>query len=162
VRSEQNSVPAPRRSYLTFEADPQSLTWDPFDEELRQKLDRRSYVSLSQDQALAAEASAKNSDETEALSTAVTAGGARLDKLDKPDTEVSDDTDISLFDVNMPGVLTRQELEEQVDLDHWLLVAHGVLVEMIVRPFISSSSPPRPPLPQCSIPIHSPRHHIST
>ena|SRR5438034_4406860 len=42
---------------------------------------------------------------------------------------------MSLLDVNMPGVLTRQELEEQVDLDHWLLVAHGVLVEMIVRPF---------------------------
>jgi len=114
-----------------FMLDPQSLTWDQFDEELRQKLDKRPYVSLSQDRALAAQAAPKNSDETEAPSTAVNRGGAGLVKSDKVDSEISDDTDMSLFDVNMPGVLTRQELEDQVDLDHWLLVAHGVLVEMI-------------------------------
>lgn len=90
-------------------------------------------MSLSQDRALAAETSLKNDDETKALPTTVHPGGGGLDEPYKADSEISDDTDISLFDINMPGVLTRQELEEQVDLDRWLLVAHGVLVEMMVR-----------------------------
>lgn len=43
-----------------------------------------------------------------------------------------DETDRSLFDVNMPGVLTRQQLEDEVDLDHWLLLIRGIIVHMEV------------------------------
>lgn len=32
----------------------------------------------------------------------------------------------------MPGVLTRQQLDEQIDLDHWLLFVRGIIVHMEV------------------------------
>jgi arginine-tRNA-protein transferase len=30
----------------------------------------------------------------------------------------------------MPGILTRQELDDQIDLDNWLLLVRGIIVHM--------------------------------
>jgi hypothetical protein len=32
----------------------------------------------------------------------------------------------------MPGVMTVEEVESQIDLDYWLLVVEGTLIHMIV------------------------------
>ncbi|KAL1956939.1 hypothetical protein VTO42DRAFT_6686 [Malbranchea cinnamomea] len=90
--------------------DPESLTWDPLDDNLRAKLDKRRYVSLSRDRRLEAEGTDPNTVE---------------DELFQPGEE-----EISLFDVHMPGVLTLEELRAQVDLDHWRMLVQGELVEL--------------------------------
>lgn len=41
----------------------------------------------------------------------------------------------------MPGVLTLEELQTQIDLDHWRLVVHNSLVEMNVS--VTFPSAPR-------------------
>ncbi|KAG5294494.1 arginine-tRNA-protein transferase [Histoplasma ohiense] len=101
--------------------DPESFTWSSFDN-YKYELDRRPYMSLSHDSAL--EATTK-------------AGGGVEAHPSEEEKEASNvnpaisEEDMSLFDVHMPGVLTLQQLEEQVDLDHWKLLAHGVLVDMV-------------------------------
>lgn len=105
-----------------YTIDPESFTWSPFDN-YKYELDRRPYMSLSHDSTLEA--------------TTKAGGGVEAHPSDE-EKEASNvippigEEDMSLFDVHMPGVLTLQQLEEQVDLDHWKLLAHGVLVDMIV------------------------------
>ncbi|OAX81516.1 hypothetical protein ACJ72_04141 [Emergomyces africanus] len=101
--------------------DPESFMWDPFDD-YKEKLDRRPYVSLSRDRAL--EATTQTGGEVQ---TQLSAQENRTSNVEP----LADEEDMSLFDINMPGVLTLQQVEEQVDLDHWKLLAHGVLVDMI-------------------------------
>ncbi|KAH8699297.1 arginine-tRNA-protein transferase 1 [Talaromyces proteolyticus] len=86
--------------------DPESMTWDPLDGELCQKLDKRSYVSLSHDRT--------HPDEK---------------KDDLP--ELDNEEELSLFDIDMPGVMTATEVLSKIDLDHWLLLVHGTFVHMI-------------------------------
>lgn len=89
--------------------DPESLTWHPLDGELMAKLDERPYVSLSRDRqrSLLAAPKYENADEI-------------------------NEEDMSLFDIHMPGVMTAEEVESQIDLDDWLLVVEGTLIHMIV------------------------------
>jgi arginine-tRNA-protein transferase len=84
-------------------------------------------VSLARDRRLEA-ARAANSGESEAGEESV-------------ETQVSNDDEqliipgedkMSLFDIKMPGVLTLEELQSQIDLDHWRLVVGGQLVEFEV------------------------------
>lgn len=105
-----------------YTIDPESLTWSPFDD-YKEKLDRRRYVSLSRDRAL--EATRQAGGDVESQSSAKENETSNADPL-------VDEQELSLFDIHMPGVLTLQQVEEQVDLDHWKLLAHGVLVEMTV------------------------------
>ncbi|PYH99587.1 arginine-tRNA-protein transferase [Aspergillus ellipticus CBS 707.79] len=86
--------------------DPESYAWDPLDGELSKKLDERSYVSLSRDRQSAT--SEKTTEEV--------------------DAEVNDE-EVSLFDLHMPGNLTKDEIKA-ADLDHWLLLVHGTFVHM--------------------------------
>lgn len=97
--------------------DPESLTWDPLDGELVQKLDNRAYVSLSRDRL---NPSSTDNDSNE------------------HDADINDE-EVSLFDLHMPGVLTPDEVES-LDLDHWLLMVHGMFVQMTVG-FLSSTHP---------------------
>ncbi|PGH03885.1 hypothetical protein AJ79_07243 [Helicocarpus griseus UAMH5409] len=99
--------------------DPETLAWDPFND-YKPKLDRHSYVSLSRDRRI------ENGLETPTPPNQTNNNSSSNTPL--PLTE--NEEEMSLFDVHMPGVLTLQELQEQVDLDHWKLLAHGVLVEM--------------------------------
>lgn len=92
-------------------ADPETNGWDPLAGELTEKLDKRSYVSLSRDRSTNAEDSTS---------------GQSIDK------DVNDE-ELSLFDLHMPGVLTMDEVEA-LDLDHWHLLYHGTFVQMIVNP----------------------------
>ncbi|KAL4893196.1 arginine-tRNA-protein transferase [Aspergillus ambiguus] len=91
--------------------DPESYTWDPLAGELATKLDQRPYVSLSRDRRIADGTAPEAEAEADA------------------DGEINDE-EMSLFDVRMPGVLTREEVQA-LDLDHWLLLVHGSFVHMI-------------------------------
>lgn len=50
-----------------------------------------------------------------------------------------DETELSLFDINMPGVLTLEEVKA-LDLDHWHLLYHGSFVQMDVSVFFPLGS----------------------
>ncbi|CAG8202790.1 unnamed protein product [Penicillium olsonii] len=83
--------------------DPESGEWDPLDGELTEKLNTRSYVSLSRD---------------------------RMDSPPPmPSTDSSADTEASLFDIGMPGALTVPQVQA-LDLDHWLLFFRKNFVHM--------------------------------
>ncbi|KAJ5190558.1 uncharacterized protein N7498_009543 [Penicillium cinerascens] len=88
--------------------DPESNGWDPLAGELSEKLDKRSYVSLSRDRSTNPDDSTSN----QSLDGAV------------------NEEELSLFDIHMPGVLTMDEVKA-LDLDHWHLLYHGTFVQMI-------------------------------
>lgn len=53
----------------------------------------------------------------------------------KPFPEIApdvDETELSLFEINMPGVLTLEEVKA-LDLNHWHLLYHGSFVQMEVK-----------------------------
>ncbi|KAK2758282.1 Arginyl-tRNA--protein transferase 1 [Arachnomyces sp. PD_36] len=97
-----------------FLLDPESLEWNVLDENLSRKLDSRRYVSLAHDRASGEDG---------------TTGEAKSESSVAPSSGVADE-DRSLFDVGMPGVLTRQQLQSQVDLDSWRLLIRGMIVSM--------------------------------
>ncbi|PGH23533.1 hypothetical protein AJ80_02487 [Polytolypa hystricis UAMH7299] len=98
--------------------DPETYTWDLLDDEVCKKLDKRRYVSLSHDRRAALEK-----------------GGSLEDSGPPPGTteELSfpGEEEMSLFDIHMPGVMTIEEIQTQLDLDHWRLLVAGTLVEMM-------------------------------
>ena len=99
--------------------DPESLTWDPLDGTLVQKLDQQPYVSLSRDSRSRGGQDAPPPPDIDP------------DPEADADEEINDE-EASLFDLHMPGVLTAEEVEA-LDLDHWLLLVRGSFVHMIVR-----------------------------
>ncbi|KAJ5955794.1 hypothetical protein N7501_010073 [Penicillium viridicatum] len=83
--------------------DPESGDWDPLAGEMTEKLNSRSYVSLSRDRRSSPEPVAPEID-----------GNVE---------------EVSLFDIGMPGVLTASQVEA-LDLDHWLLCYDNGFVHM--------------------------------
>lgn len=98
----------PRSATNHWALDPESYAWDPLDGELSKKLDTQPYVSMSRE---------------------------RAPQNAKPFPDIApdvDETELSLFDINMPGVLTLEEVKA-LDLNHWHLLYHGSFVQMEVR-----------------------------
>ncbi|QQK42687.1 Arginine-tRNA-protein transferase, C-terminal [Penicillium digitatum] len=83
--------------------DPESCDWDPLDGEMTEKLNSRSYVSLSRDR-----------------------GFSPAPLVPENDVDLEE---VSLFDIGMPGVLTVPQVEA-LDLDHWLLFFNNNFVHM--------------------------------
>lgn len=102
--------------------DPESLTWDPLDGELKKKLDEQPYVSLSRDRKLALEGN-----QEEGKAAAEDAGKSD----DAMEVDVNEE-ELSLFEIRMPGVMTAEEVETKLDLDHWLLLVQGTLIHTSV------------------------------
>ncbi|KAI1625963.1 arginine-tRNA-protein transferase [Exophiala viscosa] len=132
-------------SYLL---DPESLEWCLFDENYRHELDKRTYVSLSHDRIYGppGEHIKEHSDQASALPAAnANARDAPETTKERSDT-YDDDQDLefddapsdeedaeipegSLFDYDIPGVLTKEEVKG-LDLDHWRLLVRNALVEL--------------------------------
>ncbi|KAJ5125558.1 hypothetical protein N7448_004877 [Penicillium atrosanguineum] len=93
--------------------DPETNEWDPLAGELTEKLNKRSYVSLSRDRSRST--NAEDSTSSQPI-----------------DSDINEE-ELSLFDLHMPGVLTMDEVEA-LDLDHWHLLYHGTFVNMSVTP----------------------------
>lgn len=93
-------------SFFFCYSDPESCDWDPLDGEMTEKLNSRSYVSLSRDR-----------------------GFSPAPLVPENDVDLEE---VSLFDIGMPGVLTVPQVEA-LDLDHWLLFFNNNFVHMKVH-----------------------------
>jgi arginine-tRNA-protein transferase len=108
--------------------DPETYEWNPLDGELRQLLDTKSYISFSRerrgkegqiDPKTIEEGTSKSRTEPERadgdeypLPTAAEGGKAVNNGM-------------SLFDLKVPGLMTVEEIEEEVELDHIALKLRG-------------------------------------
>ena len=96
--------------------DLETMKWDPLNDDVQKLLDENHYVSVSL--AREAVARAKRGQEDE--------NAEKCDTLDKSKRQVFDsamaayeavEDGLSLFDVEFPGMMTAEELEDTVDLD---------------------------------------------
>lgn len=97
-----------------FILDPESYTWHPLDELLKQRLDTEKYVSLSRDCVAPAQTISGRSGETE--------NSEELPLFDRSE-------ELPLFKCNMPGVMTQDELQDAVDLGGIKVKVHKRLHE---------------------------------
>lgn len=126
--------------------DPESFQWNIFDEEYKAKLDKRKYVSLSGDlknpppsaelepvDPTQLPVEDENMKDTTKARAAVFADDQNLE-LDEEDSD-NEDAEIpegSLFEYNIPGVLTKSEVAA-LNLEQWKLVVRNTLIDLEVR-----------------------------
>jgi arginine-tRNA-protein transferase len=104
--------------------DPETYEWNPLEGELRDLLDRKTYVSLSRERQFKQGDSAGTTTELTAnnivaeypLPTATEGGDAVANGM-------------SLFDLKVPGLMTTEEIEEQLDLGTVPIVIRGRMAE---------------------------------
>ena len=131
-------------SYLL---DPEVLDWNLLDNDYRKKLDECKYVSPSRDAKAESQSElspATNDDVEEPPTENGTTSSDDPTKVkesniaDHQDLEVddddseADDSEIpegSLFDYNIPGVLTKEEVAD-LDLSHWKLLVRGEFIDL--------------------------------
>lgn len=99
--------------------DPETYEWNPLDDELRGLLDKKAYVSLSRErrQRKAETRSTEHADDDAAKD-------ANLEQTDLSDYKLPNAAEsgsavakgMSLFDLKVPGLMTVEEIEEQLDL----------------------------------------------
>lgn len=108
--------------------DPESYSWDLLDDNLKRKLDRSKYLSLSRERSEGA--SAEENPPSEALEDQMETQDT-ADENEDFEVEDSDDEppvpdpDVPLFARGMPGVLTKDQLLADIDLDHIKLRVRG-------------------------------------
>lgn len=112
------------------------MEWNLLDNNLRKNLDTNHYFSLS----------GSNKDTSNIVKTNSTSQAKSTAKDAQPETKIdytslevdsddgsADDTEIpegSLFDYHVPGILTKEEVAEKLDLNHWKLLVRKMSVEM--------------------------------
>jgi hypothetical protein len=137
----------PRHSKLKLRrTDPETLEWNRLDDGYRRKLDRRKYVSPSYDRkhperdtelSNATESIHPDEKNTQTKDTTKGRAGMHADDEDlelDEDSSEADDAEIpegSLFDYNIPGVLSKNEVSK-LDLSHWKLLVRTSLIELEV------------------------------
>lgn len=130
--------------------DAKSLEWCIFDESFCRELDKRPYVSpshdrkhgVTQENRIAPDTVSASVDPASNETSGTTEERARTFADDQDlefDDAPSDDDDAeipegSLFDYQVPGVLTKDEVEG-LDLDHWHLLVRNALVDLEVMMF---------------------------
>lgn len=93
--------------------DPESLTWDPLDGELRALLDKKRYVSLSRERRL--KQTAKGTGGDPAKSSQDDTEADSYSDFPYPTAKEANDAvsdGVSLFDVKVPGVMTEEEIKQ--------------------------------------------------
>ncbi|KAG4427348.1 hypothetical protein IFR05_017168 [Cadophora sp. M221] len=108
--------------------DPDSYTWDLLDAEVKKKLDKKKFLSLSRERAgLVEEVPTRK----ELLTTA--ANNSELDSsvpdYDSDGDPLLSDPETPLFARSMPGILTKTQLLEEVNLDTIKLSVRGTQAE---------------------------------
>ncbi|RVX76073.1 hypothetical protein B0A52_00430 [Exophiala mesophila] len=127
----------------SFLLDPETHEWNLFDDDYRQKLDQNNYFSPSRyrsqgadvtplGQAQPTQLSLPRKDTPETTKERAKNFGdddeLELDEAgsDEEDAEIPEG---SLFDYNIPGVLTKEQVQD-LDLDHWKLVVRDMLIDL--------------------------------
>ncbi|KIW77372.1 hypothetical protein Z517_09818 [Fonsecaea pedrosoi CBS 271.37] len=128
----------------TYILDPESYEWNLFDDKYRQELDKRKYVSPSRDRKRGVDAAEGTIQQAGARGTSDSGPAPKTTKergrmfddeqdleFDEPpsDEEDAEIPEGSLFDYEIPGVLTKDEVK-RLDLDHWRLVVGNTLIEL--------------------------------
>jgi arginine-tRNA-protein transferase len=120
----------------TYMLDPDSYQWDLLDDGLKKKLDEGSFVSLSRERAKGDASSRKYLDAAESQSSE----GVTDVQEENSDTEMREDIDSDeeppvpnpnapLWERDMPGVLTKNQLLTEIDLDQIKLQIDGNIYE---------------------------------
>ncbi|KAI9820597.1 MAG: Arginyl-tRNA--protein transferase 1 [Pycnora praestabilis] len=95
--------------------DPESYTWDMLDDDLRKRLDARKYVSLSRERRLGISAEPSSSLAADNI------GNTEENTQNQSSPVISllrpSSSPESLFEMNMPGVMSLEEVQIQIDLD---------------------------------------------
>jgi arginine-tRNA-protein transferase len=120
--------------------DPETYEWHPLDDELRSLLDKKAYVSMSRER------------RTKDLGTASEKKGGEDAERAVEQTILSDfphptaaeggeavKKGMSLFDLKVPGFMTTEEIEEQLDLATMPIRVGGRMAEAQVRMILHSS-----------------------
>lgn len=108
--------------------DPESYSWDLLDDNLKRKLDRSKYLSLSRERSQGASAEENPPSETleDPMETQDIADeNEDFEVEDSDDEPPVPDPDVPLFARGMPGVLTKDQLLADIDLDHIKLRVRG-------------------------------------
>jgi len=100
--------------------DPESYEWNPLEGELRSLLDKKSYVSMSRERRRREENAAIDKEERRTADAS-----DQVDQHDFSDYPLPTASEagaavkngMSLFDLEVPGLMTPQEIEGQLDLD---------------------------------------------
>jgi arginine-tRNA-protein transferase len=102
--------------------DPETYEWHPLDDELRGLLDKKAYVSMARERRRKISGDAVDQDDYSdyPMPTAAEAGKATK-------------KGVSLFDLQIPGIMTVDEIEEQLDLDTMPVRVGGQTAECHVR-----------------------------
>ncbi|KAI9049919.1 hypothetical protein LZ554_006066 [Drepanopeziza brunnea f. sp. 'monogermtubi'] len=121
--------------------DPESYEWDLLDGEVKQKLDKKKYISLSRERAVLGGESLVSTDATPvSVADNGTAGDTSMadDDDDSDDDLPLVDPETPLFKRSMPGILTKNELLHQVHLDKIKISVRGI--ECQAEDFVSWES----------------------
>jgi hypothetical protein len=110
-------------SYLL---DPETYEWNPLDGELRALLDTKSYVSLSRER--------KQKEDTGKIGTVAEGDSAYGSPKEYPHPTAAEagkavQGGMSLFELKVPGLMTVEEIEQQLDLDRLPFKIQGRIVE---------------------------------
>jgi hypothetical protein len=108
--------------------DPETYEWNPLDGELRQLLDTKSYISFSRERrGKEGQIDPKPIEEGTAKSQTVP---VRKDDDEYPLPTAAEggkavNNGMSLFDLKVPGLMTVEEIEDEVELGHIALKLRG-------------------------------------
>jgi arginine-tRNA-protein transferase len=117
--------------------DPESYEWHPLDDELRSLLDKKAYVSMSRERRTKdAGAPLEKGGENEAEPKGAVEQTILSDFPHPTAAEGGEavKNGLSLFDLKVPGLMTAEEIEEQLDLDSMPIRVGGRMAEAQVRP----------------------------
>lgn len=113
--------------------DPETYAWDLLDPDLLARLSARKYVSLSRERALRIPAHSPStflqsaSLTTSNFSSEIAMGPEAFQQANdyvngRSDQPAANQRSLSLFEADMPGVMTAEEVREQIDLGSWKLI----------------------------------------
>ncbi|CAL3972546.1 unnamed protein product [Diplocarpon coronariae] len=108
--------------------DPESYEWNILDTELKQKLDKTKYISLSRERSGLAADFSRQSGTPQTTDTVIDSDIAK-DDVDFDEDPPLLDLDTPLFTRAMPGILTKTRLLNQVDLDSIKISVRGIEAE---------------------------------
>lgn len=112
--------------------DPETYDWNPLDGELRQLLDTKSYVALSRERRLKEAHSVPDTANKDAKMDGVSQQDELAEYLLPTAAEggYAVSNGMSLFDLKVPGLMTVEEIEEQVELDDLALKVRAAPVTL--------------------------------
>lgn len=113
--------------------DPETYEWNPLDGELQSLLDKKSYVSLSRERKRKEAKSASSGSGDEAM---IAEDEDDLSEYALPTAKEGGDAvsnGMSLFDLRVPGLMTPEDIEDQLDLGTVPVKVGARVVEAKVR-----------------------------